>query len=174
MRRRLFFMLPDIPKARAMLDELLLARVEERYMHFLAKEGTLPDDMPGTGLFLRSDTLHGAEAGLCIGAISGLLAGSLMFIFPPDDSAGLHLRFAVVLVTAIFGAACGSWMAGWAARSIPNSSLEPFRDAIEQRGQVLLIIDLPYRRVTEIKNMIATRHPEMQMTAPDTYLPALS
>lgn len=34
MRRRLYFMLPNVPSARALLDELLLARIEEGHMHF--------------------------------------------------------------------------------------------------------------------------------------------
>ena len=37
MRKRLYYMLPDIHSARQMLDEMLLMRVEERHIHFLAK-----------------------------------------------------------------------------------------------------------------------------------------
>ena len=37
MRRRLYFIMPDLPSARRMMDDLLLARIEERHIHFLAR-----------------------------------------------------------------------------------------------------------------------------------------
>ncbi len=40
MTHRLFFVLPDVTSARQMADDLLLARVEDRRMHFLAKRDT--------------------------------------------------------------------------------------------------------------------------------------
>jgi hypothetical protein len=46
MRRRLYFILPDIESARSMLDEMLLARIEIQHVHFLARRDTLPPDLP--------------------------------------------------------------------------------------------------------------------------------
>ena len=40
MTHRLYFVLPDVASARQLADDLLLARVEDRRMHFLAKRGT--------------------------------------------------------------------------------------------------------------------------------------
>ena len=39
MRRRLYFIMPDLPSARRMMDDLLLARIEERHIHVLARRG---------------------------------------------------------------------------------------------------------------------------------------
>ena len=39
MRRRLYFLLPDLGSAIRTANDLLLARVEDRSMHFLAKRG---------------------------------------------------------------------------------------------------------------------------------------
>lgn len=39
-------MLRDIDTARRVLDEMLLARIEERHIQFLAHHGTLPPDLP--------------------------------------------------------------------------------------------------------------------------------
>ena len=36
MRRRLYYLLPDAGSARKIMDDLLLARIEERHIHFLA------------------------------------------------------------------------------------------------------------------------------------------
>jgi hypothetical protein len=46
------------------------------------------------------------------------------------------------------------------AAAVPNTRLNKFAGAIEQ-GQVLLIVDVPVGRVTEIEEMIAKRHPEI-------------
>ena len=48
MRRRLYWMLPDVASARRMVDDMLLARVEERHLHFVAREGT--EGRPGPAL----------------------------------------------------------------------------------------------------------------------------
>src|SRR5579885_3248105 len=37
MRRRLYFVLPDLDSARRTADDLLLARIEHRHMYFLAR-----------------------------------------------------------------------------------------------------------------------------------------
>ncbi|WP_229417358.1 DUF1269 domain-containing protein [Massilia sp. Root418] len=157
MRRRLYFMLPDVPSARAMLDEMLLARVEERHMKFMAKEGTLPDDMPDCSFLVRTDLIHGAQLGMVIGGIVGLGAAVFLTLFPPD---GLTLRTAAILLVALGGAVFGGWASGMNAAAVPNKKLEQFAPAIE-RGQVLMIVDVPPRRVQEIEDMIARRHPEV-------------
>ncbi|KQW89828.1 hypothetical protein ASC94_18810 [Massilia sp. Root418] len=150
-------MLPDVPSARAMLDEMLLARVEERHMKFMAKEGTLPDDMPDCSFLVRTDLIHGAQLGMVIGGIVGLGAAVFLTLFPPD---GLTLRTAAILLVALGGAVFGGWASGMNAAAVPNKKLEQFAPAIE-RGQVLMIVDVPPRRVQEIEDMIARRHPEV-------------
>ncbi|HET9023545.1 MAG TPA: DUF1269 domain-containing protein, partial [Burkholderiaceae bacterium] len=44
--RRIYFLLPDVASARAIVNELLLARIEERRIHVLAREGTPLEDLP--------------------------------------------------------------------------------------------------------------------------------
>jgi hypothetical protein len=39
-RMRLYFMLPDVASATSTADELLLARIENRHLRFLARRGT--------------------------------------------------------------------------------------------------------------------------------------
>jgi hypothetical protein len=43
MRRRLYFLLPDVESSKLTADDLLLARVEDRHMRFLSKRGTALD-----------------------------------------------------------------------------------------------------------------------------------
>ncbi|MFZ6846162.1 DUF1269 domain-containing protein [Undibacterium sp. RuTC16W] len=167
MKRRLYFMLPDVPNARSMLDELLLARIDERSLHFHAKEGSLPRDMPEANFFQKTDLIHGAEIGMLIGAFSGLLAGSMILIFPPE---GIELRTVSLLVSILGGAIFGSWASGMAAAAIPNSRLKQFSEDIE-RGQVLMMVDVPYHRVAQVEDLIAKRHPEVRFGGVEPHMP---
>ena len=167
MRRRLYFMLPDVPSARSMLDELLLARIEEKHMRFYAREGALPADMPEANFLQKTDLVHGTEIGMLIGGAVGLGAGILLVLFPLE---GLQVRTLAILVAGIGGAVFGAWVSGMAAAAIPNSRLKAFDAGIE-RGQVLLIIDVPYRRVTEIERTIEKRHPEVKFGGMEPHTP---
>jgi hypothetical protein len=60
MRRRLYFLLPDVESARRIADDLLLARVDDRHMHFLARRGTDLGELHEAGYLMKSDLLHGA------------------------------------------------------------------------------------------------------------------
>lgn len=168
MRRRLYFMLPDIRNARALLDELLLKRIEERYMHFMAREGTLPPDMPDANFLQKTDLVHGAQMGMIVGGGAGLIAGVLLVMFPPE---GLTLQTFAILVAGLGGAVFGAWASGMNAAAVPNSRLAQFAERIEQ-GQVLLIIDLPLSRVQEIEDLIAQRHPEISFGGQESHIPA--
>ncbi|HWI13598.1 MAG TPA: DUF1269 domain-containing protein, partial [Burkholderiales bacterium] len=79
MRRRLYFVLPDIESARQMLDEMLLSRIEERHIHFLAQRDTLPADLPQASPLQKSDAIHGAWTGIMVGGACGVLAGVLFY-----------------------------------------------------------------------------------------------
>jgi hypothetical protein len=168
MRRRLYFMLPDIPSARSLLDELLLKRIEERHMHFMAREGSLPSDMPDANFLHKTDLVHGAQMGLMVGGGAGLIAGVLLVMFPPE---GLTLQTFAILVAGLGGAVFGAWASGMNAAAVPNSRLSQFAERI-QSGQVLLIIDLPLSRVREIEDLIEERHPEITFGGQDAHIPA--
>ena len=111
MTHRLFFVLPDVTSARQMADDLLLARVEDRRMHFLAKR---------------------------------------------DRDLG-----------ALFGA----WVSSMVATQIPNSRLKVFEEAIEN-GKILLIVDFPMSRSSEINSLVTSPHPEAISGGQDPIVPA--
>jgi hypothetical protein len=167
MRHRLYFMLPDIPSARSLLDELLCKRIEFRHMHFLAREGALPDDMPDGNFLHKTDLVHGAQMGAMIGGGAGLIVGILLVMFPP---AGLSLQTFTILVAGLGGALFGGWASGMNAAAVPNSRLAQFTERIE-KGQVLLIVDVPHTRVKEIEDLVQSRHPEINFGGEDPHIP---
>ena len=156
MRRRLYFILPDIDSARGMLNEMLLARIEIRHIHFLARRDTLPDDLPEANVLQKTDIVHGAQLGMTIGGVAGIIGGLLIVLFPPQ---GVSLQLVTVLLAALFGALFGAWASSMAASAVPNSKLKAFHPEIE-RGKVLMMVDVPMRRVQEIRDLVARHHPE--------------
>lgn len=167
MLRRLYYTLPDVPTARAILDELLLARIEEKHISFWAKDGSLLPDMPEAGFLHKTDLLHGMEVGAVIGTFTGLAIGIVLTLFPFE---GLPLSTMTILAAAIGGALFGAWVSGMVAAAIPNSRLKAYQDDIA-RGRVLLILDLPYQRVPEIEEIIAKRHPEIRFGGEEPHTP---
>jgi hypothetical protein len=64
-----------------------------------------------------------------------------------------------VLIAAIVGGILGAWMASMAAAAVPNSRLKALHEDIA-RGKVLLMVDVPYGRVEQIREVLLSRHPE--------------
>lgn len=168
MRRRLYFMLPDVPSARKMLDTLLLSRIEERHMHFYAKEGTLLPDMPEASFVQKTDLIHGMESGMVIGAGAGLLGGILLVLFPPE---GLRLEVFAILATAFGGGVFGTWASGMAAAAIPNSRLKQFQPGIDA-GQVLLMVDVPLSKIGVVEDLIERNNPSAKFGGMEPHIPA--
>ena len=156
MRRRLYFLLPDVESARHTADDLLLARVEDRHMHFLARRGTDLGELHEASYLFKTDLLHGAGIGLTLGGIGGLILGAVMVAYPPE---GTQPQPVAVLICAIVGGILGAWMASMAAAAVPNSRLKAFHEDIE-RGKVLLMVDVPYGRIEQIREVVVSRHPE--------------
>jgi hypothetical protein len=151
-----------------MLDEMLLARIEARHVHFLAKRDMLPGDLPEASVLQKTDIVHGAELGLIIGGVVGALGGLLAVLMPPG---GASLELVTVLITALLGALLGAWMSSMAGTQIPNSRLRPFHDDIEH-GKVLMMIDVPIGRLAEIRERIGQRHPEAVAGGIEPTIPA--
>ena len=168
MRRRLYFLLPNVARARQIVDELLLARIDDHHIHVIAKEDTPLGDLPQASMLQRSDFVHGVETGLSVGGVTGVLAGLVAIAFPPS---GVTLGGWTLLVCAFAGALIGAWVAGIIGTDIPNSQLKKFQSAI-QNGQVLMLVDVPKGKVDSVTNMIRRHHPEADMHGIEPTIPA--
>lgn len=167
-KQRLYFILPDVPTARQVVDELLLARIEERRMHAIGREDLDLKDLPRADLFQRSDVVHGAELGLVVGGATGALAGLAAAWLQP---VGLAAGGGFVLGIAVVGALVGTWASGMIATSVPNTRLKAFQDDL-QAGRVLLMVDVPEKRTDEIRELVKKHHPEAGDHGADPRIPA--
>lgn len=168
MRRRLFFVLPDLRTAEAVERELLLAKVDDSHLHFLADEDIDLGRLSAATLLQRSDLIHGLGIGVVAGGITGALAGVLLSFEP---TLGQHIGLGGTLVLAVLCAMIGAWAAGMIAVSIPNSRLRQFEPALA-RGEILLMVDVPLRRVAEIRDLLSVHHPAVRARGQDAQVPA--
>ena len=168
MKRRLYFLLPDLGSAIQTANDLLLARVEDRHMHFLAQRGTSLGKLREANYLQKSDAVHGAELGFVVGGVGGFLIGIYIYLTPPE---GVALQLVTVLVGTMIGALFGAWAASLVAMSVPNSRLKPFEKEIDA-GKILLMVDVPPSRIEEIQELVHRRHPEAADRGVEPTLPA--
>ncbi len=155
MRRRLYFVLPSVESARRTEDELLLARIEENHIHFVARDDIELGTLPSASVVQRSDLLHAMIIGLIAGGITGMAAGAVIYFAPTETGLGLG----AILVVGLVGAMIGTWVSGMIGISVPNTQLRLFEPAVE-KGQILMMVDVPKARVAEITELIHSTHPE--------------
>lgn len=165
--RRIYCLLPHLATVQTVVDELLLARIDDKHIHVLARDGTEMGDLPEATLLQKSDFVHGVEQGLAVGGATGVLAGLVAVTFPP---AGLVLGGGAVLASALAGAGIGAWVSGMIGTDVPNTQLKDFQDAIEA-GEILLMADVPKARVDEINALIAKHHPEADLHGTEPAMP---
>jgi hypothetical protein len=168
MNRRLYFVLPDVPSAELTLQDLLLARVEARRVHCLARRDVSLGSLPEASFLQKTDAVHGAETGMVVGGAAGVVGGIVALLFPP---AGLPLQLVTVLVTGVAGAVFGTWVASMVGTAVPNSRLARFRADIEA-GRILMMVDVPFTRRQEISDLVQRRHPEALSGGAEPSIPA--
>ena len=166
MRKRLYFLLPTIDSAQQIVNELLLARIDDQHIHVMAKEGTDLGDLPEATMFQKSDIVHGIESGMVIGGISGLL-GSIIAITALQLGSMMGL---VVLGCTIFGALFGIWSAGMIGSSTRNTRLKEFEGAMES-GKILLMADVPMEKVNEVTHKMEA-HKDIMLGGEEPSIPA--
>jgi len=166
--RRIYFLIPDLQTAAKVTDELLLARVDERHIHVIAREGTKLGDLPKASLLQTSDVIPAVERGLAVGGVTGILAGVAAVSFPP---AGLVLGGGAILATALAGSGIGAWLSSMIGVDVMNSQITQFQDAIN-KGEILFLVDVAKDRVEEIETMVKMHHPDADVEGTEPHIPA--
>lgn len=167
MRRRMYYVMPDLASARRIMDDPLLAGIEQRHVHFLAMPGTSMDGLHECNVLQKTDLVHGAQLGLVIGALLGCAGGGLLVAYALTE---LHLQIATVIGTSLLGALLGTWVSSMVGSAIPNSRLQQF-DTLIHQGCILLMIDVPEHKVERVKTLLGERHPEARDRGLDPHIP---
>src|SRR5450432_1413454 len=92
MRLRMYVTLPDVSSARKLANDLLLARIEDKHMHFLARRGTDLGELNEASYLQKTDTVHGAFVGFVIGGLMGAFGGALLIPGAQIAAEGIRAR----------------------------------------------------------------------------------
>lgn len=157
MHRRVYWLLPDPASARATMGELLQAGVELRRMHFVGREDCDLTGLHAANVLQTSDVIRSAETGLVFGAAVGGLLGAAAATYFPDAGGAPQWTLFPAFVAA--GAVFEAWTSSMIGISAPNRQLRPFAAPLEQ-GCVLLMLDVPVRRIEEMRARLQALHPQ--------------
>ena len=166
--RRIYFLVPDIAIAKRIVDDLLLARIEERHLHVIAKRGTELEDLPEANMMQKSDFVPAVERGLALGGSAGALAGLVSIALPPASTV---IAGGILLASTLVGAGVGAWAGSMIGVSTGNSRIKQFEAAIEA-GQLLVLADVPTNRVEEIEARIKAHLPQVEIEGTEPIIPA--
>lgn len=168
MKRRLYFLSPDLNSAVRIHNELLLARIPETDMHVICRDDLNNPDLPQANLLQKTDLVHSMQLGGTVGALLGALMSGLSallgFVAP-------GLEGATVLSTALAGIFIGMVSASMVGINIPNTRHQRFAQEISQ-GKYLFITDIEVEKVEVIETLVKSQHPEADMRGIDPTIPA--
>ena len=148
--RRLYVLVPNVPTAQQLVNDLLRANIPEGSIHVIAREGTPLGKLPEAGVTQRTDLVPALERGAALGGVTGLLAGLVAIAVP----GGAVVSAATLLpALALGGSAVGAWVGGMVGLNVDDAQVKQFESAIEA-GQLLVLIDVPPERVPEVENIV--------------------
>jgi len=152
MQRRLYFVLPDPDHAREVVEELEQASVPRTSLHAVAREGVLLAGLPAATPVQQADRLHSLERLLWRGNLAFFFVMFALLLVGLSTGSGWLVALGVAAMVV-------SFVVGELWTHVPDTSLHEFDDAIAH-GEVLLMVDVPPRRVDEIEHRVHRRHPE--------------
>jgi hypothetical protein len=153
MNRRLYFLIPDRTHALAVVEDLVSHGIDVSHMHAVGDRRTRLDGLPNASLRQRNDTASRLEKLLWNTNLAcffmALVAALVMPIF-----IGMHwwLLLPITIMASNF-------MVGLKFINTPNTHLGEFRDALSH-GEILLMVDVPETRVSEVEEEVHHHHPE--------------
>ena len=166
--RRLYFLAPDAGVGKRVVDECLLAHVEWKHIHVVAKRGTPLEALPEASFWQKSDIIPAMLRAVPMGGGAGILCGLVAFVLEP------HLVVAggaVLLASSLAGVGLGTFLGGMVGLNIGSTRLKEFEAAIE-RGELLVIVDVPRDRVEEVTARIREVHVGVDVEGAEPTVPA--
>jgi hypothetical protein len=165
--KRIYYLVPDVSTTTRIVEGLLLARIEARRIHVLARPGTPLGDLPEASFLQKTDFIPGLEQGLVIGGLTGVVTGLLALMLPM----GMVLGGGTVLALTLAGAVVGAWISSMVGSSCSNRCIRQFQSAIEN-GELLIMIDVPRPQVEEIEAVVVKHYPAAVCKGLEPTIPA--
>lgn len=168
MKRRLYFLIPEVTLAKIIHNELLLARIEERNMHVLARDDISLTDLPEASILEKSDLIHGLQLGFIVGGFTGIVLATVSYLSGMIVPGWETISMGAIIVG---GAFLGSWTSSMVAINVQNTRLKEFMTDVKS-GKILFMVDVPVYRVDEITELVHGHHPEATVRGVEPTIPA--
>lgn len=152
MLRRLYFLFPDENHTQKLVDELTSWNIPKSRIHAISR-GDKTGNLPAATERQKNDTAYHIEKILwCSNLILfGLALTILVVSLFNAEWLWFGLAITVMLITFFIGQQF--------VMRIPDDHLSEFTDALSH-GEILLMVDVPLHRVTEIKGYVQHQYPE--------------
>jgi hypothetical protein len=153
MLRRLFFILPDESHALAVLRDIEAAGIEHRHIHAIPGKGVTLTQLPVATIRQQHDTVWRLEQTFWFTnlVVFMLAFAGFLWAFYVMHLTGI-IAALIVMILTLFGGI-------WFAIKVPDTHLAECRQALAH-GEIVLLVDVPKRRVEEIGDIVEHRHPE--------------
>jgi Protein of unknown function (DUF1269) len=152
--KRIYFLIPNIETTKKVVDDLLLARINENHIHVLAKRDTPLGNLPEASFLQKSDFIPALAEGTLVGGLVGIVFG----LVAVGLLGSYKINGILVLVSALMGAGFGAWVSSMVGSSIGSRRLKQFAQAIEN-GDFLMMVDVPSQRVEGVEQLVKEKHP---------------
>jgi hypothetical protein len=153
MERRLYFLIPDRAQALDVVDDLVKHGIDIEHMHAIGDQRTRMDGLPGASV--RSSNVATTRLqGLIWIANTTVFAIAVvaMVLAPVFIGASWWLLLPLGIMSANF-------LTGLYLNNASNKELHEFRDVVAH-GEILLVVDAPEPRATEVEQDIQRHYPE--------------
>lgn len=153
MKRRLYFLFPDLSHATIAFTDLKGIGVDPSLIHAIVRPGSDLTGLPPATERQRDDLLGRLERIFWNGnlALFALAMGGYLLAVALNSTAGMIVA-GLVMVASVAG---GTWY----AITAPHVHIDEFHAALEH-GEILLMVDVSRDCVSDVEELMYRRHPE--------------
>ncbi|GAA4356062.1 hypothetical protein [Kangiella marina] len=158
---RLLYKAEHLAELESTYEDLRISGVSDDHLHVIAKKQgrVLRRGLNAANNWYKTDILNGANKGAIIGFALSIV---MSIIFYATNAFGGSYGFVGVLATIVLFTAFGIWFGGFIGLQSRNHALKEFYHVVDE-GKYLLLIDLTLAEESNIKQIMSTRHPALEL-----------
>lgn len=160
-----YYLSPTLKSTQQISDNLHEVGINDWFIHVISKDevGLKKEQIHSSNYLETLDVVRNGGIGGLIGFIVGVFAaGALMYFKPFGPNMPEFVYLIVIGLLTLFG----TWEGGLAGVACENRKLAKFRNDLED-GKYLILIYTWKKQDAAVKNIMAKKHPEVQLVATD-------
>lgn len=169
---RLLYKADHLAELENTYEDLRVSGVADNHLHVIAKKQgrVLRRGLNAANNWYKTDILNGASKGAIIGFLVAIV---MSIIFYASTAFGGNYNAWGVFATLVLFTAFGTWFGGFVGLQSKNHALKAFYHLVDE-GKYLLLIDLTMAEESHIKQIMSTRHPDLELLSDhvETTIPA--